>query len=280
MLHIHQLSFSYGRRCPKVFDGLSLDIASGGIYGLLGPNGTGKSTLLYLMSGLLRPTSGSVTYEGMETRLRCPEMLRDLFIVPEEFELPSVSMREYVCMNRPFYPRFSTEILEECMTAFGLENDIRLGSLSMGQKKKAYMCFALATGTRLLLMDEPTNGLDIPAKALFRRVVARHIGEDRTLIISTHQVRDVEMLLDRLLLLNGSRLLLDASVAEVCAALAFEQRPASAPTDDALYVMPALQGNAVVCPANGEDTQLDLELLFNALMEHPEIAQTIKTEAR
>ena len=86
----------------------------------------------------------------------------------------------------------------------------------MGQKKKVFMSFALATGTRFLLMDEPTNGLDIPSKSQFRKVIANNMTEDRTLIISTHQVHDVESLLDHIIIMNQSQLLLDASISNIC----------------------------------------------------------------
>ena len=267
MIEIQNLSYRYSGQKTPVFSDFSLALRENAIYGLLGKNGTGKSTLLYLVSGLLRPQGGTVSYEGVETCRRTAETLSDIFLVPEEFDLPAVSLDEYVRLNRPFYPRFSQEILEACLHDFELPTSLHLKSLSMGQKKKVYMSFALAAGTRLLLMDEPTNGLDIPSKSLFRKVVAQHMGDDRTLIISTHQVHDVEQLLDHILILSESRLLLDASMAELTERYAFELRPTGAPTDDVLYAEPSLQGNAVVANrAEGQaETQVNLELLFNAV---------------
>lgn len=266
MLQINEITYSYGRRKAPVFEGFTLSIEAGHIYGLLGKNGTGKSTLLYLMCGLLRPSAGCVRYEGTDVGLRRPDVQSDVFLVPEEFELPNMSMSRYVELNAPFYPRFSHEVLEECLKDFELPADLQFGSLSMGQKKKAFMSFALATGARLLLMDEPTNGLDIPSKSLFRRVVARHITEERTLIISTHQVGDVDMLIDHVLMLEESRLLLNRSTADICRAVRFEERPMGEPIDDALYAQPSLQGHAVIVTNEQPDneTPLNLELLFNA----------------
>ena len=137
--------------------------------------------------------------------------------MPEEFDLPSMPLRQYVKINAPFYPRFSQEVLEACLDDFELSMDVKLNALSMGQKKKVFMAFALATNTKVLLMDEPTNGLDIPSKSQFRKVVAQYMAEDRTLIISTHQVHDVEQLLDHILILSQQKLLLDASVADISA---------------------------------------------------------------
>lgn len=270
MIEIKNIDFAYGRRKSAVFENFSLTLHPGRIYGLLGKNGTGKSTLLHLVCGLLRPQHGAVLLDGIDVRERRPEVLQDLFLVPEEFDLPATTLENYVRLNEPFYPRFDGDVLQKCLADFGLKSDLHLGELSMGQKKKVFMCFALAAGTRYLLMDEPTNGLDIPAKSEFRRVVSRHMTEDRTLVISTHQVRDVDMLIDHVTVIDGTTLRLDRSVADICAALRFEERPAGADVSDALYVQPSLTGNAVICTNDSDaDTVLNLELLFNALSVNP-----------
>ena len=268
MIEVNNISFKYAGQKNLVFDDFSLTLKQDNIYGLLGKNGTGKSTLLYLISGLLRPKKGHVCFDGIETKLRQPETLQEIFIVPEEFDLPSISLDQYVKINRPFYPMFSTQVLEACLKDFELTTDLNLGALSMGQKKKVFMAFALATGTKVMLMDEPTNGLDIPSKSQFRKVVAQYMSGDRTLIISTHQVHDVEALLDHILILNQQKLLLNASVAEITEKYAFEYRTPD-DMDDALYAEPSLQGNAVIAPrkADSPETQVNLELLFNAVNE-------------
>ena len=267
MIQIENISFNYAGSANKVFSDFSLQLNENNIYGLLGKNGTGKSTLLYLISGLLHAQKGTITYDGVETRLRRPEVLEEMFIVPEEFELPDTTLDEYVRINSPFYPRFSREVLDNCLNDFELPTTLKLNSLSMGQKKKVFMSFALAAGTRLLLMDEPTNGLDIPSKAQFRRVVANHMTDDRMLIISTHQVHDVEQLLDHILILDRSRLLLDASVADICEKYSFEYRQPGQSMDDVIYSEPSVQGNAVIAPRHEgmPETQLNLELLFDAV---------------
>ena len=267
MIEIQNISYHYTGAKQQVFNDFSLSLHENNIYGLLGKNGTGKSTLLYLISGLLHAQEGSIRFNGVETRLRRPEVLQELFIVPEEFDLPKATLEQYVKINQPFYPRFSREVLESCLADFELSTSIHLNTLSMGQKKKVFMSFALAAGTKLLLMDEPTNGLDIPSKAQFRRVVANHMTDDRTLIISTHQVHDVEQLLDHILILDRSHLLLDASVADLCEKYTFEFRQPGQADDDVIYAEPSLQGNAVIAH-RGEgnaETQLNLELLFNAV---------------
>ena len=267
MIEVENLSFSYGRRKSKVLEDFSMKLDKGSVYGLLGKNGTGKSTLLYLMAGLLRPQTGNVLYKGVDVKKRYPDTLQDMFLVPEEFALPNVSLKQYVKLNAPFYPNFSDELLNTCLRDFDMNEDIHLGELSMGQKKKAFMCFALATNTSLLMMDEPTNGLDIPSKSQFRKVIASGMSDDKAVIISTHQVRDIDSLLDHVLILDGSKLLLNESVATICEKLYFAEQGMNEPTEGALYVQPSVQGNSEILPNEyGEDSKMNLEVLFNAML--------------
>ena len=276
MMNVNQVSFGYGRKKAKVLDGFSMNLEKGSVYGLLGKNGTGKSTLLYLMAGLLRPQSGHILYKDVEVTKRYPSTLQDMFLVPEEFALPNVSLKQYVKLNAPFYPHFSDELLKACLRDFDMNEDIHLGELSMGQKKKAFMCFALATNTSLLLMDEPSNGLDIPSKSQFRKVIASGMTDDKAVIISTHQVRDIDSLLDHVLIMDGSRLLLNESVASICDRLYFAEQGMNEPTDDALYVQPSVQGSSVILPNTyHEDSKLNLEVLFNATLAEREKIQQI-----
>lgn len=213
MIDISNVTFEYRKGKPVLKD-FSLSFPQGGVYGLLGKNGTGKSTLLYLISGLLRPRHGEVRVDGMLSANRQPEMLREIFLVPEEYDLPSVSLKSYTRALKSFYPRFSDDLLRKCIEVFDLEMDMQLGTLSMGQKKKVYMCVALATGTRVLLMDEPTNGLDILSKSQFRKAVVQGMEEDKTVLVSTHQVHDVERLLDHVTIINGNQVLLHGPLNE------------------------------------------------------------------
>ena len=275
MIDVNNVSFSYGRKKSKVLDGFSMQLEKGAVYGLLGKNGTGKSTLLYLMAGLLRPQTGKVLYKGAEVTKRYPNILQDMFLVPEEFALPSVSLKQYVKLNAPFYPNFSDELLRNCLRDFDMNENIHLGELSMGQKKKAFMCFARATNTSLLMMDEPSNGLDIPSKSQFRKVIASGMTDDKAVIISTHQVRDIDSLLDHVLIMEGSELLLNESVANICEKLYFAEQGMNEPTDDALYVQASVQGHSVILPNTyGEESKMNLEVLFNAML-----AERVKMQA-
>ena len=213
MISIQDIKFGYNNH-QAVLDGFSLDFSQSGVYGLLGKNGTGKSTLLYLMMGLLRPKEGNVSIDGISATLRRPEVLSEMFLVPEEYDLPRISLRKYVKAIKPFYPRFSEELLEKCLANFEMTSDVNLGALSMGQKKKVYMSVALAANTRYLLMDEPTNGLDILSKSQFRKAVIDGMNDEKTVIISTHQVHDVERLLDHVCIIERNKVLLNEPLIE------------------------------------------------------------------
>ena len=241
--------------------------SSPAVYGLLGKNGAGKSTLLYLMSGLLTPKNGKVVFHDTDVRRRLPVTLQDMFLVPEEFELPSVSLVSYVELNSPFYPRFSKEEMIKYLHYFEMDIDIDLGSLSMGQKKKVFMSFALATNTSLLLMDEPTNGLDIPGKSQFRKFIASGMSDDKTIVISTHQVRDIDKVLDHVLIMDDSRVLLDESTSNICDKLFFVESDNRELAKNALFAIPTIQGNYLILPnEEQEESELNLELLFNATL--------------
>ena len=275
MMNVDNVSFSYGRKKSRVLDGFSMQLEKGAVYGLLGKNGTGKSTLLYLMVGLLRPQTGKVYYKGVDVTLRNPRTLQDIFLVPEEFALPNVSLKQYVKLNAPFYPNFSDELLKNCLRDFDMNEDIHLSELSMGQKKKAFMCFALATNTSFLMMDEPSNGLDIPSKSQFRKVIASGMSDEKAVIISTHQVRDIDSLLDHVLIMDGSELLLNESVASICDKLYFVEQGMNESVGDALYMQPSVQGYSVILPNTyGEESKMNLEVLFNAML-----AERVKMQA-
>ncbi|MBQ4376113.1 MAG: ABC transporter ATP-binding protein [Bacteroidales bacterium] len=273
MLQISNLSFSYGKSSGELFNNFSLDLQPGNVYGLLGKNGAGKSTLIYLMTGLLTPKDGVVTLNGDNVRQRLPKTLNDLFLVPEEFDFPNISLSQFVKLNSPFYPRFSVEDMNRYLDIFEMERDARLHSLSMGQKKKVYMSFALAANTQVLIMDEPTNGLDIPSKSQFRKIVAQAMSDDKMMLFSTHQVRDIEQIIDHVVIIDHSRVLLNANLADVSSRLAF--RPMR-PGDQPLLTQSSPMGTLAVVPAApGEETQPDLEMLFNATLLQPDVVNTL-----
>lgn len=275
MVTMENLSFSYRKSKQPVLCDFSLSMEKGRVYGLLGKNGAGKSTLLYLMSGLLTPKGGRVMYHDINVRRRLPVTLQDMFLIPEEFELPPVSLVSYVELNSSFYPRFSKEDMLSYLHCFEMDSDVNLGALSMGQKKKVFMSFALATNTSLLLMDEPTNGLDIPGKSQFRKFIASGMTEDKTIVISTHQVRDIDKVLDHVLIMDESRVLLNESTGSICEKLFFIESDDRELAKTALFAIPSIQGNFLVLPNEEKgESEINLELLFNATLAAPaEIAR-------
>lgn len=264
---IDNVTYKYPSSSRNVIDSFSLELHAGTVCGLLGENGVGKTTLLGLMCGILRPTSGVVKVEGEDISRRLVGSLVDVFYVPDESQLPHISLDSYVRINAPFYPRFCRKTLDENLATFGLEGPIkRLDQLSLGQRKKVILSFAMASGAKTILMDEPTNGLDIPSKGLFRKIVARTMSDDRLFIISTHQVHDVEQIVDQIVIMDNSRIILNETEASLSQKYAFGILPKSEMTPDVLYAEPALGGMAVIRRKSDsdDDTQVNLELLFNA----------------
>lgn len=271
MLKIKNCSFSYRRKGNPTIDDFSLTLEEGGVYGLLGSNGAGKTTLLQLITGLLTPLSGEVIFDGENTRKRLPSTMKDIFLVPEEIELPAMKLDEFIKLNSVFYPNFSMEDMNSHLELLDLQRDISLDKLSMGQKKKVALAFAMACNTKLLLMDEPTNGLDIPAKSAFRKFIAQSMTDDRIFVISTHQVRDVSQILDHVLIMNNSKVLLDSTVANIQRKLKFADTINRELIDNAIYAIKGVGGASVILPNdNDEDSELNLELLFDFAINDPE----------
>lgn len=271
MLSVNNCTFSYERTKLPTIEKFSLQFSEGGVYGLLGSNGAGKSTLLQLIAGLLTPDSGDVTLDGTVTRKRLPETLNEIFLVPEETYLPAISLRQFVRSNSPFYPNFSEDELYLHLQTFGIERDIVLDKLSMGQKKKVALAFAMACNTKVVMMDEPTNGLDIPGKSAFRKFIAETMSDNRIFIISTHQVRDVGQILDHVTIINNRKVLFNQTVFDIETKLCFADTMDKDVIDSALYAEKGIGGASVILPNNGdEETEINLELLYGFATENPE----------
>lgn len=272
MVKIDALNYYYKKSRQEIFRNLSLEFQSGRIYGLLGKNGAGKSTLLYLISGLLFPKSGKVMFNGVDVCKRLPETLGSIFFVPEEFELPKIMLSEYIKLYAPFYPNFSEEDMKRCLSVFEIDADVNLGEISMGQKKKVFMSFAMATNTSLLIMDEPTNGLDILGKSQFRKFMSSNMSDNRTVIISTHQVNDIGNIIDNVVILDESEILLNVSMCEITDKLYFLESNNQDLASNAIYSQCSLSGNSLVLEnKSGVDSVVNLETLFNATLSKKEV---------
>lgn len=270
MINIENLRFGYPKRA-LLFEDLYLHLAPGNICGLLGRNGAGKSTLLAIMQGLLFPESGDISVMGLEPQARSPELLSNCFLLTEDLFLPNLSIQGFVDLYAPFYPRFDKSQFAVLLEEFELEHRAKLPKTSLGQQKKALLAFGLATNAQILLLDEPTNGLDIPSKNLFRSVLARHIRNDRLFILSTHQVRDLQSLLDMVVILEQGKIIFQESLVAIMKQLHFSisyQEPYGA---DVLYWERVPGGYFTIRSESEEDSlEPDIEVLFNAIISHPE----------
>lgn len=272
MITLKELSFSYSRK-KEVLDRINLEVGSGHICGLLGKNGEGKTTLLNLLSGQIFPDQGSCLVLEEIPSERNARFLQQIFLLPEEISMPEVTAIEYIKMYAAFYPTFRDDICKACVESFEINLSDRLSKMSQGQRKKVAITLALAAHTPLLLMDEPTNGLDIPSKATFRRLVASLIDDNQTVIISTHQVRDLESLIDTVLILDQRQILLNKTLNEIGEKLYFGPLLLE---EKALYSEPTPQGTiGVTAREDKEETAVSLELLFNAAITYPKEIQRI-----
>jgi ABC-2 type transport system ATP-binding protein len=266
MITIENLTFNYSKK-KELFSDLNLEVSAGRICGLLGKNGAGKTTLLRNITGLLFPNEGSITVFGEDVTLRNPNVANEIFYVQEEYELPAMPIALYAKIYGPFYERFDMARFQDLLSKFEVDYMEKTQNLSYGQKKKVQIAFALSTGVKLLIMDEPTNGLDIPSKAQFRKVAISSIGEDQTIIISSHQVRDLSNLLDQVIIIEDGKVVLNQDVFDIASALSFKQIQGAKVPQNALYSEMIPGGHLVVVPnETNEQSQLDLEALFNAMV--------------
>ena len=263
MLELVNIDFGYNKK--KLFEKLNLSLGKGHIYGLLGKNGAGKTTLLKNMVGLTFPKKGYSHLNGMDTSERTPEVLQKIFFLSEDIYVPPLTASQFMQKTAGFYPCFNEEEYYRNLAIFDVEVDLRMDKLSYGQQKKAMIAFALATNTALLVMDEPTNGLDIPSKIQFRKIIASSLTEERIIIISTHQVRDLENLIDALIVIHDKEIVLNSTIEEISERISFEVIQDDDGLD-VLYQEESLKGQNAILVNSGYSTgKVDLELLFNAI---------------
>ena len=270
MIEIQQLNFGYSKKKP-LFKDLDLQLGAGKIYGLLGKNGTGKSTLLKLIVGALFPKTGSVKMDDFHSKERHPNMLNDLFLLPEDFSFPTIRIDDFVKAYAPFYPKFDRAQFDALLDIFEVERDGNLSKLSFGQRKKVIISFGMATNVRYLLMDEPTNGLDIPSKSQFRKALLKGFQEHQTMIISTHQIRDLNQLIEAVIIIENGKIIFNQGVFEIEEKLYFSKSLSEEQLPELLYVEAATGGYVHIQPNRGnKSSQVELEVLFNAVIQDPQ----------
>jgi ABC-2 type transport system ATP-binding protein len=276
MIQLTNIDFGYSKK-RLLFKGLTLELSRGHIYGLLGKNGAGKTTLLKLISGLRFISNGTALVLNENPALRKPAMLQDVSFLPEELYTPALKVKEFICAYAPFYPNFNHEQFQEYLNIFEIPNqNERIDKMSFGQKKKVMIAFSLACNTKILIMDEPTNALDIPSKTIFRKLMASVATEDRIVIISTHQVRDLHSLIDAIIILDSGKVILNESAETITQKLAFEVIEDTESDTCILYDEDNVRGKVAVRENTlQKETKLDIELLFNAVMLNKEKIQHI-----
>jgi len=275
MIEIQNLSFGYKKK-KLLYKNLNLSLESGSIYGLLGKNGAGKSTMLKNLIGLLFPTEGSISVNGFIPGKRQPSFLETIYLIPEEVHVPSLTIHQYKNLFSPFYPEFDEEKFYSYLEQLDVKEQGKLNTLSFGQQKKFIIAFALACNTKVLLLDEPTNGLDIPSKIRFRKLISSVFNEDRMIFISTHQIRDLDNLIDRVIIVDNGDLLLNASITDIAEKLCFKTVNELSDRNNILYSEDSLKGYAVVAEnTDREESKVNLEHLFNAVTENPQTAKRI-----
>jgi ABC-2 type transport system ATP-binding protein len=269
MIEIKDLTFGY-KKNQTLFRELNLTLQSGSIYGLFGMNGAGKTTLLKHIAGLLFPGKGQCLIFEKDVTGRLPEIMANIYVIPEEFILPAIKISTFVDLHAPFYPRFDQILFDRYLKEFEITNGKSLTTFSYGQKKKFLIAFGLATQTNVLLMDEPTNGLDIPSKSQFRRIIAGAAREDQCIIISTHQVRDLASIIDHVIVLDNGKIIFQKGTLEIGEKLGFGKLREDG-KQAVIYSEEVLGGKSAIYRNNGQDTAIDLEILFNAIIKDPQV---------
>lgn len=268
MIEIKDLAFSYGK--TPILKSITTTLEGGRIYGLLGENGVGKTTLLTLLCGLKKVCSGSITTDGENPFDRTPTLLQNQFYLPDEV-LPVAMKAECFAKERgAFWPDYDHSKFLEIMKEFENDPAKKMNQMSAGQLKKTYISLALACGCKYIFMDEPTNGLDIPSKTQFRSAIMKYTSDDSTIVISTHQVRDLENIIDPIIILDRQDVLLNASVEEITSKLYFDYGTQLHP--ESLY-SEQLPGGFIQVYHNttGEDSKINVEALFNAVHKNKEL---------
>ncbi len=279
MIQIADLTFGY-RNQPLLFNGLDLQLEAGHIYGLLGKNGAGKTTLLKNVIGLCYPVSGRVTIGGVDVTKRRPDLLSRVFFLPEEPFVPDMTAEAFLETTSPFYPYFDRSLFQRYLNDFEVPAAHQLIKLSLGQQKKFMVAFGLACRADLLIMDEPTNGLDIPSKVQFRKVLAAAVDDERCIVLSTHQVRDLDSLIDSVVVLHDGQIKLHTSVDRLTEQIRFGKVSGSAAAT-VLYGEEAFDGiHAIVPNPEGVSSKPDLELLFNAVVGDSTIVMDYLTKGK
>jgi len=209
LLRIERLSKSFGRH--RVLRDFDLGIESGRVYGLLGRNGEGKTTLARILMGVIPADAGGIYYRGRKIAFRDSAYKREFGYIPEDpFFYEEMTVQGSMDFNARFYPRWDRKRAAADLERFALDSKARIRTFSRGMKLKLELAMALAASPEFLILDDPTSGLDVPTRRDFLRDIIRELAASGTTILfATHLVHELERIVERLLILHGGRLVLD-----------------------------------------------------------------------
>src|SRR5258706_220362 len=206
---VEGLTVRYGKRLA--LDSVSLAVAEGAVYALLGRNGAGKSSLVRCLLGEQRPAAGRISLRGLDVWAKRASIVKDGGVVPEEPDMPpAMTPRQTARFCSRLYPSWDAAGVEARLKRFGIPGDVSFGRLSKGQKGQVALALALASAPRLLVLDDPTLGLDAVArKAVFEELIGELADRGTTVFITTHDLAGVERIADRVGVLRHGKLVLD-----------------------------------------------------------------------
>ncbi len=269
MIELKNINYKYSPSSENILENVSATIEDGRIYGLMGQNGVGKTTMLKLCAGLLLAKEGKVMQDGLDVSARSVATLEEVYYTSEKPDMPKKSVKDYAKMIAPFYPRFSMDELKRCMDEFGMSLDAKMNKVSQGEQRKIQISLAMAVGTKHILLDEPTNGLDITSKDTFRKIISRNATDGRTIVMSTHLVHDIEQLVDSLIIVGKKNILLDMTTTEVASKYCFGTAMGSSTPSGTIFSEKCVGGTRYVKSkaADDDETEVDIELLYKAIVE-------------
>lgn len=263
MIKLNNLQAGYRAKSP-VLKEVNLTLQGDRIYGLLGSNGSGKTTLLNTLAGALEPLGGKIEVLSYTPMERKAKFLEQIAYIQDELELPSMSVEQFVESYAAFRPKFSSEEMNRYLKMMNYTFGIRLDNLSLGNRKKFAIAFALASHPRIVLMDEPTNGLDIESKQALRKILAGQDLSERLIIISSHQVADIEDIISDVIILRENRIVLNSSLDAIGEVLQFGDIQS---IGEPLYV----NGLKAIGKTEGDYSDVDLETLYIAMQNSENI---------
>ena len=274
MINVSKVDFAYPKKA-NIFSQLDLELKAGKIYGLLGKNGMGKSTLMRLLAGLHHPVSGSIDYDDISVGQRKVSSIKDIFFLSEETFVSSLSVYQYINTYKKLYTELDEESFYKNLAYLDIDESSILTQLSLGQKKKFLLSFGLSCGAKYLFLDEPTSHLDIPSKQKFRRLIADNFSPSQMIIISTHHIEEISALLDNIIILDKGFISLDVAITEIekklaCISNSNEVHETAIHTEFHLGKYVHLIENT-----DNIDSEISLPLLFNAVTENPQVISSV-----